>query len=129
MEPGLNNGEVVVQASRSAKVVNMNQKVIHKGSPTLAQGCHMRDASIQVPPGPFIAEDLKDAVAEDQETRAGWDLAQASWEVYAAKGAIIRSLEGRRSGFLPGKAKWREHGRRRIKSSYGSHSGKHHTRS
>ncbi len=87
MEPGLNNGEVVVQASRSAKVVNMNQKVIHKGSPTLAQGCHMRDASIQVPPGPFIAEDLKDAVAEDQETRAGWDLAQASWEVYAAKGA------------------------------------------
>ena len=86
MKPGLNDGEVVVQASRSAKVVNMIQKFIHEASPPLGQGCHMRDASIQIPYGPFIAEDLKDAVAEDQQTRAGWDLARLSWEIYTAKG-------------------------------------------
>ena len=32
MEPSLNDGEVVVQAGRSAKVVNMIQKFIHKAS-------------------------------------------------------------------------------------------------
>src|ERR1700675_43571 len=85
MEPGLNDGEVVVQASRSAKMVNMIQKVIHKASPSLGHGCHMREASIQIPHGSFIAEDLKDAVAEDEQTRAGWDLAGLSWEIYPAK--------------------------------------------
>jgi hypothetical protein len=65
MEPSLNDGEVVVQARGSAKVINVIQKFIHEASLPLGQGCHMRDASIQIPYGTFIAEDLKDAVAED----------------------------------------------------------------
>ena len=65
MEPSLNNGEVIVQARRSAKVINMIQKFIHKASLPFGQGSHMRDASIQIPYGTFVAEDLKDAVAED----------------------------------------------------------------
>jgi hypothetical protein len=71
MEASLDDGEVVVQARRSAKVINMIQKFIHKASLPFGQGCHMRDASIQIPYGTFIAEDFKDAVAEDQQARAG----------------------------------------------------------
>ncbi len=82
MEQSLNDGEVVVQASRSAKVVNMIQKFIHKASLPFGQGCHMRDASIQIPYGTFIAEDFKDAVAENQQARVGWDSARLSWEIW-----------------------------------------------
>jgi hypothetical protein len=32
MEPSLNDGEVVVQERRSAKVINVIQKFIHKAS-------------------------------------------------------------------------------------------------
>src|ERR1700686_1928035 len=46
----------------------------------------MRDASIQIPNGTFIAEDFKDAVAEDQQARAGWDSARPSWEICTSKG-------------------------------------------
>jgi hypothetical protein len=86
MEPSLNDGEVVVQARRSAKVINMIQKFVHKASLSLGQGCHMRDASIQIPYGTFIAEDFKDTVAEDQQTRTGWDSARLSREIYTTKG-------------------------------------------
>jgi hypothetical protein len=58
----------------------MIQKFIHKGSLLFGQGYHMRDASIQTPYGTFIAEDFKDAVAEDQQTGAGWDSARLGWE-------------------------------------------------
>ena len=64
----------------------MLQKVIHKASPPFSQDRHMRDASIQIPHGPFIAEDLEDAIAEDQQTRGCRDLARLSWEIYTAKG-------------------------------------------
>ena len=80
MEPSLNDGEVVVQVSRSAKLINMIQKFVHQGSRSLGQGCHMRNASIQIPYGTFIAEDFKDAVAEDQQAGAGWDSARLGWE-------------------------------------------------
>jgi hypothetical protein len=86
MEPSLDDGEVIVQARCSAKVVNMIQKLIHKTSVPLGQGRHMRDASIQIPYGTFIAEDFKDAVAEDQQPRAGRDSARLSWKIYTTKG-------------------------------------------
>jgi hypothetical protein len=81
MEASLDDGEVIVQTWRSAKVINMIQKFIHKASLAFAQGCHMRDASIQIPYGAFIAEDFKDAVAEDQQTRAGRESTRLSWEI------------------------------------------------
>src|ERR1700693_1104469 len=87
MEPSLNDGEVVVQPRRSAKVINVIQKFIHKVSLPFGQGCHMRDASIQIPYGTFIAEDFKDAVAEDQQARAGRESARLSWKIYTTKGA------------------------------------------
>ena len=71
MELSLNDGEVVVQVRRSAKMINMIQKFIHKASLPFGQSCHVSDASIQIPYGTFIAEDFKDAVAEDQQARAG----------------------------------------------------------
>jgi hypothetical protein len=86
MEPSLNDGEIVVQARRSAEVINMIQKFIHKTSLPLGQGCHIRDTSIQIPYRTVIAKDFKDAVAEDQKTRASWDLARLSWEIYTGKG-------------------------------------------
>ena len=87
MEPSLNDGEVVVQARRSAKVINMIQKFIHKASLPFGQGCQIRDASIEIPYGAFIAEDFKDAVAEDQQACAGWDSARMSSKIYTTKGA------------------------------------------
>src|ERR1700738_4975927 len=86
MEPSLNDGEVVVQAMRSAKLINMFQKFIHKASRPLGQSCHMRDASIQIPYGTFIAEDFKDAIAKNQQTRADWDSARLSREICTTKG-------------------------------------------
>src|ERR1700730_6277556 len=56
MEPSLNDGEVVVQPRRSAKVINVIQKFIHDVSLPFGQAGHMRDASIQIPYGTFIAE-------------------------------------------------------------------------
>ena len=46
----------------------------------------MRDASIQIPYGTFIAEDFKDAVAENQQSRVDWDSARLSWEICTSKG-------------------------------------------
>jgi hypothetical protein len=85
MEPSLNDGEVVVQARRSTKVINMIQKFIHNVSLPFGQGCHMRDASIQIPYRTFIAKDFKDAVAEDQEARTDWDSGRLSWKIYTTK--------------------------------------------
>src|SRR5580704_14379271 len=86
MEASLDDGEVVVQARRSAKVINMIQKFRSKASLAFGQRCHMRDASIQVPYGAFIAEDFKDAVAEDHQTRAGRESARLSREICTTKG-------------------------------------------
>jgi hypothetical protein len=61
--------EVVVRARRSTQVINVIQKFIHNVSLPFGQGCHMRDASIQIPFGTFIAKDFKDAAAEDQKAR------------------------------------------------------------
>src|ERR1700693_466972 len=86
MNQSRNDGEVVVQARRSAKVINVIQKFIHDISLPFGQAGHMRDASIQIPYRSFIAEDFKDAVAEDQEAGAGWDSARLSWKMYTAQG-------------------------------------------
>ena len=67
-------------------MINMIQKFIHKASLPFGQGCHMRNASIQIPYRTFIAKDFKDAVAEDQQARAGWDSARLSWEICPTKG-------------------------------------------
>src|SRR5258708_33373126 len=101
MERSLNNGEVVVQARRSAKVINMIQKFIHKASLPFGQGYHMRDASIQIPYRTFIAEDFKDAVAEDQQTGASWDSARLSWETYTPKGTHYQAAGRRKERILP----------------------------
>ena len=95
MEPSLNDGEVVVQAMRSAKLINMIQKFIHQASRPLGQSCHMRDASIQIPYGTFIAENFKDAIAKNQQTRAGWDSARLSREICTSKGTHYQA-DGRK---------------------------------
>jgi hypothetical protein len=96
MEPSLNDGEVVVQPRRSAKVINVIQKFIHDVSLPFGQAGHMRDASIQIPYGTFIAEDFKDAVAEDQQAGAGWDSARLSWEMDTAKGTHYQAGGGKK---------------------------------
>jgi hypothetical protein len=49
LEPGLDDGEIVVQARRSAKVINMIQEFIHQASLLFGQGRQMSNASVEIP--------------------------------------------------------------------------------
>ena len=87
MEASLDDGEIVVQPRRSAKVMNMNQEFIHETSLAFGHGCQMGDASIQIPHGASFVEDFKDAVAEDQQARTGRNVARLSREIDTRKHA------------------------------------------
>jgi hypothetical protein len=49
LEPSLDDGEIVVQARRSAKVINMIQEFIHHASLLFGQGRQMSNASVEIP--------------------------------------------------------------------------------
>src|SRR5260370_7751602 len=83
MEARLNDGEVIIEARRSAHVPNVIQQFIHQASFPFAQDCQMRDATSEVPHLTSLAKDFKDAIAEDQQARTGRVLAQLSLEIYA----------------------------------------------
>ena len=80
-EPSLDDGEVVIEVTRSAKVVDMIHKVIHEASGLVGKSCKIRDASIKIPRGATIAEDFKHAVAKDQQARARRNLARLSGKI------------------------------------------------
>ena len=65
----LNDREIVVQPGRAAEMVNMIQQFIDDTFAAFSQGRQIGDAIIQIPGGPFLAEDFKDAVAKNQQAR------------------------------------------------------------
>jgi hypothetical protein len=85
LEPRLDDGEIIIQVRRSAKMINMIQEIIHQASLPRGRGRQMCDASIQVPCITSIAEDFKDPVAEDEEAGAQRYLARLSWIFLATK--------------------------------------------
>ena len=91
MEPSLDDGEIVVQARRSAKVINMIQEFIHQASLASGQGCQMRNAGIEIPRGTSIAEDFKHSVTENQEARACGDLARPSRKIWSIPSGLARN--------------------------------------
>lgn len=66
MEAGLNNGEIIIEARRSAQMSNVIQQSIHEASLLLTHNCQVRDTASQIPHLASLAKDLKDAIAEDQ---------------------------------------------------------------
>ena len=54
------------------------QKIIDQAPLSLPQGCQVIDAGIEVPHGTSIAEDFKNAVAEDQQAPARRNSARLS---------------------------------------------------
>lgn len=63
----------------------MTQQFIHEDSWLSGPGCKVRNASVEVPRTPPIAENFEHAVAEDQETRAGRDMTRLSWKIHSAQ--------------------------------------------
>ena len=87
MEASLDDGEIVVQPRRAAKVMNMIHEFVHETSLEFGHRCQVGDASIQIPHGASLVEDFKNAVAEDQEARTGRNAARLSREMDTRKHA------------------------------------------
>ena len=66
LEPSLNDGEVVIEVTRSPKLVDMMHKVIHEASGPVGKSCKICDASVKIPRGATVAEDFKYAIAKNQ---------------------------------------------------------------
>jgi hypothetical protein len=89
LDQSLNDGQVVVQAGRSAKVANMIQKFVHKASMQVSR-FHTAPSSWKISKTPSLKT----------SKRASVGIRPLSWKICTSKGTHYQ-VRGRRSGFGP----------------------------
>jgi len=73
LKMGFDDGEVVVELGGAAEVADVGEEVVHEAFSALADSAEVGDAGGEVPGGAAVAADFEDAVAQNDEARAGRD--------------------------------------------------------